>query len=180
MLLVPSFPDEKGIGEKNFSSMLTIHPFSRLRMSYTSLREYIHSNSTRMKSWGRSRLYRHHRALLFLDVLPLISGFPSLLTSKCYRLISKISDRLYCSSFGKLRSVTIDGPIGDQGQHTTVEIHRGDIDTNVVRLIRTEGGNLTENVNQTTQVYRGEEKRKDVTKSEVLLVFPLTSIRCPY
>lgn len=77
----------------------------------------------------------------------------------------------------KLRSVTIDGPFGQQGRYATIKILRDDIDANVVNLTRMSGKPTTEKyfkVTHTTGTYTEEERRKNVTKSEIILAFPLT------
>lgn len=76
----------------------------------------------------------------------------------------------------KLRAVTIDGPLGPQGRYAIINISREDVDADVVKLSRMGGKPTTEKylkVTHNTNTYTKDEKRKDVTESEIVLAFPL-------
>jgi hypothetical protein len=83
----------------------------------------------------------------------------------------------------KLRYVTIEGPIGPQGRTATIEIHRDHVDADIVSLQRIENGRTSINryfrVTHVTQTHLGEDRRRDVTHSNVVLAFPLTETEEP-
>jgi hypothetical protein len=83
----------------------------------------------------------------------------------------------------KLRYVIIEGPIGPQGRTATIEIHRDDVDTDIISLQRIENGRTSINkyfrVTHVTQTHLGEDRRRDVTHSNVVLAFPLTETEAP-
>jgi hypothetical protein len=83
----------------------------------------------------------------------------------------------------KLCYMTIEGPIGPQGRTATIEIRRDNVDTDIVGLQRIENGRTSIEsyfrVTHVTQTYPGEERRKDVTHSNVVLAFPLTETEAP-
>jgi hypothetical protein len=83
----------------------------------------------------------------------------------------------------KLRYMTIEGPIGPQGRTATIEIHRDKVDTDIVSLQRIEYGRSSVKryfrVTHVTQTYPGEERRRDVTHSNLVLAFPLTETEAP-
>jgi hypothetical protein len=83
----------------------------------------------------------------------------------------------------KLRYVTIEGPIGPQARTATIEIHRDDVDMDIVSLRRIENERSSIEryfrVTHVTQTYLREERRKNVTQSNVVLAFPLTETSAP-
>lgn len=83
----------------------------------------------------------------------------------------------------KLRYMTIEGPIGPHGCTATIEIHRDDVDTNTVSLQRIENGRSSIQryfrVTHVAQTNPGEKRRKGVTRSDVVLAFPLTETEAP-
>jgi hypothetical protein len=83
----------------------------------------------------------------------------------------------------KLRYVTIEGPIGPQGRTATIEIHRDDVDRDMVSLQRIEYGRSSVKkyfrVTHKTQTHLGEERRRGITKSNVVLAFPLDETEAP-
>jgi hypothetical protein len=83
----------------------------------------------------------------------------------------------------KLRHVIIEGPIGPQGRTATIEFHRDNVDTDTVSLQRIENGrsSITRyfRVTHVTQTHLGEERRRDVKDSKVVLAFPLTETDAP-
>lgn len=83
----------------------------------------------------------------------------------------------------KLRSVITQGPFGPQGQFARVQIHREDVDQDVVLLKRVENGmSATEKffvVPQSIKTYRGEIKRLHVTQTDIVIAFPLAEDETP-
>jgi hypothetical protein len=83
----------------------------------------------------------------------------------------------------KLRYMTIEGPIGPQGRIATIEIHRDKVDADIVSLQRIEYGRSSVKryfrVTHVTQTYPGEERRRNVTHSNLVLAFPLTETEAP-
>jgi len=78
----------------------------------------------------------------------------------------------------RLRHLTIEGPLGCHGEQLSIEIHRDDIDADVVSLQRVENGILSTQkyfmARQIVKTYTQEEKRKGISQSAVVLAFPLT------
>jgi hypothetical protein len=83
----------------------------------------------------------------------------------------------------KLRHVTIEGPIGPQARQASIEIHRDDVDTDIVSLQRIVNGRSFIKryfrVTHVTQTYLKEARRRDVTHSNIVLAFPLTETDAP-
>lgn len=83
----------------------------------------------------------------------------------------------------KLRCVTIKGPIGAQGRIVTVEIHREDVNEDVVNLRRVEDARSSIEsyllVTKTVKTYDEEERRKGVTESQIVLAFPVSQAGAP-
>jgi len=79
--------------------------------------------------------------------------------------------------------MTIEGPIGPQGRTATIEIRRDHVDADIVDLQRIEYGRSSIKryiqVTHATQTYPGEERRRDVTRSDVVLAFPMTETEAP-